>query len=147
MVQQGFYDALREHFTRAVPHAHACGMHAGIIDAGQACLSLPYREAWLADVERGLIHPGILSTLIDTASGLCVMAAAGAFERIATLDLRTDYLRAARAPGAVQCRAECYRLTKSIAFVRASAWQDSPAEPCAVSQSTFMRSPLRSRRR
>jgi acyl-coenzyme A thioesterase PaaI-like protein len=37
--------------------------------------------------------------------------------------------------------AACYRLTPSIAFVRASAWQDDEAAPVAVSQSTFMRGP------
>jgi uncharacterized protein (TIGR00369 family) len=144
MVQQGFYEALRSHFTRAIPHAHACGMIAGVLDATQACLTLPYRESWLADVERGLLHPGIITTLVDTASGLALMAAAGQFERIATIDLRMDYLRPARAPKDVHCRAECYRKTATIAFVRATAWQDDPAEPCAVSQSAFMRMPLKS---
>jgi uncharacterized protein (TIGR00369 family) len=143
MPQPGFYDALRAHFTRAIPHATACGMEAGFIDAAQANLSLPYRDTWLADAERGLLHPAVITTLVDTASGLAVMAAAGQFERIATIDLRMDYLRPALAPKALHCRAECYRKTATIAFVRATAWQDDPAEPCAVSQSAFMRMPLK----
>jgi uncharacterized protein (TIGR00369 family) len=146
MVQPGFYEALRVHFTRAIPHAYACGMQADALDGTQACLTLPYRETWLADAERGWIHPSMVTCLIDTACGLALMAAAGQFERIATLDLRVDYLRPALAPKPVLCRAECYRMTETIAFVRASAWQDNRDEPCAVSQAAFMRMPLRAAR-
>ncbi len=146
MAQQGFYEMLRTHFATAIPHAIACGIKIDLVDATQACLSMPYRDAWLADAERGWLHPGVITTLIDTACGLAVVAAAGQFERIATIDLRMDYLRAAQAPKGLWCRAECYRITSTIAFVRASAWQDNPDEPCAVSQSAFMRSPVKSQR-
>ena len=141
--QPGFYEALRVHFTRAIPHARACGLEAEVLDGSHAMLTLPYRETWLADAEKGWIHPSMVTTLIDTACGLALMAAAGQFERIATLDLRVDYLRPALAPKPVRCRAECYRMTDTIAFVRASAWQDDPAQPCAVSQAAFMRMPLK----
>jgi uncharacterized protein (TIGR00369 family) len=107
-----------------------------------ALVSMPYRDSWLGDPERGLIHTGIITSLVDSVSGLAVFAGLGRFERIATLDLRMDYLRSARPPKSLYARAECYRTTASIAFVRALVWQDSAAEPCAVSLSTFMHSPL-----
>ena len=142
MAQKGFFEALRANFTRAIPHARECGMAVEALDAGGARASMPWREAWLGDTERGVYHTGVITTLVDTVSGLAAVAAAGRFEAIATLDLRMDFLRPARQGLGLQVQAACYRLTPSIAFVRAAAWQDDEAEPVAVSQSTFMRTPL-----
>ena len=139
MVQKGFYEVLRVNFAQAIPHARECGMVIDAIDAHGARASMPYRDAWLGDTERGVYHTGVITTLVDTVSGLAAVAGAGRFETIATLDLRMDFLRPARQGAGLHVQASCYRLTPSIAFVRASAWQDDEHEPVAVSQSTFMR--------
>lgn len=144
MAQTGFFEALLANFTQVIPHSRDCGMLIDSIDEHGATASLPYRAQWLGDTERGLIHTGIITTLVDTVSGLAALAAAGRFEPMPTLDLRMDYLRPALPDQPLHARAECYRLTRSIAFVRAHAWQDNAREPVAVSQSTFMRgSPMK----
>jgi uncharacterized protein (TIGR00369 family) len=140
MAQEGFYETLRDNFMRLIPHSRECGIAIDRLDASGARASLPYREQWLGDSERGLIHTGIITTLVDTVSGLAALAAIGHFEPVPTLDLRMDYLRPALPGKTLHTQAECYRLTRSIAFVRARAWQDDENEPVAVSQSTFMRS-------
>lgn len=137
---RGYHEALSANFTRAVPHARECGIQIESLTAKAALARLPYRREWLGDVERGRIHTGVITTLVDTVSGLAALAATGEFQPIATLDLRMDYLRPALPDKTLYSRAECYRLTRSIAFVRASAWQDREDEPVAVSQTTFMRS-------
>jgi uncharacterized protein (TIGR00369 family) len=139
MAPKGFFEALRENFTLSIPHARDCGMVVEALDAGGARARMPYRQDWLGDTERGVYHTGVITTLVDTASGIAAMAAAGRFESIATLDLRMDFLRPAAQGKDLRVHAACYRLTPSIAFVRASAWQDDEAAPVAVSQSTFMR--------
>jgi uncharacterized protein (TIGR00369 family) len=139
MVQKGFFDALRVNFAQAIPHARECGMVVDALDADGARASMPFRPEWLGDTDRGVYHTGIITTLVDTVSGVAAMAAAGRFETIATLDLRMDFLRPAAQGKDLRVHATCYRLTRSIAFVRASAWQDDEREPVAVSQSTFMR--------
>lgn len=145
MPQTGYYEALVANFARAIPHARECGIHIDALNDKEARAHLPYRPQWLGDAERGLIHTGIITTLVDTVSGLAALAATGGFEPIATLDLRMDYLRPTRPNQSLHTRAECYRLTRSIAFVRATAWQDREDEPVAVSQSTFMRGSARRR--
>lgn len=139
MLQKGYFEALRANFSRLIPHARECGLEIERLDAQGAVARLPYRRAWLGDTERGLLHTGIITTLVDTVSGLAALSATGQFEPIATLDLRMDYLRPALPDRTLYSHAECYRLTRSIAFVRARAWQDDEQQPIAVSQSTFMR--------
>ena len=139
MAPKGFYDLLRANFAQSIPHARECGMAVDALDDTGARASMPYRPEWLGDAERGVIHTGVITTLVDTISGLAAVAGAGRFETIATLDLRMDFLRPARQDQALHVHAVCYRLTPSIAFVRATAWQDDEQAPVAVSQSTFMR--------
>jgi uncharacterized protein (TIGR00369 family) len=140
---KNFHEAVRTHFSGAVPHARECGIQITTVDAGGAEGVLPFRPEFLGDIERGVIHTGVIATLIDTLMGLSVLGAIGDFDTIATLDLRMDYLRPALAGKAVHSRAECYRMTRSICFVRATAWQENRDEPLAVGQAAFMRSPNR----
>ncbi|HEX4895527.1 MAG TPA: PaaI family thioesterase [Solimonas sp.] len=135
-----FHESLRQRFVEMTPHIRECGMTVGRLDAEATIVTLPWREEWLGDTERGLIHPGIVTTLVDSACGAALLAHLGQPEPIATLDLRMDYLRPARRDLPVHCRASCLRLTRSIAFMQALAWQTDEAEPIATAQGAFMRS-------
>lgn len=140
MTSTNAQEALRRIFTQAIPHVRELGITVNSITPDATVVRLPYRSDWLGDIERGLIHTGVISTLVDTASGLAVFAKLATFEPIATLDLRMDYLRVALRDKDLHCRAECYRVTSHIAFVRATAWQNDEQTPVAISQSVFMRS-------
>lgn len=126
-------------FMDVIPHMKEVGMQLTSLQAEQVHLTLPYREDWIGDSVHGLIHPGIVTTLVDSASGLAVMAKVGQLIPIATLDLRMDYLWPALKDLPLNCYASCYRLTTHIAFVRANVWQDNPEKILATSQSVFMR--------
>jgi uncharacterized protein (TIGR00369 family) len=145
MTSMAFHDLLRLRFAESIPHCQETGIVIAECSEAFAVATLPYRDDWLADAER--LHPGIVSTLVDSACGVAVLARVGRFEPIATLDLRMDYLRPAFRGRGLTCRGECYRLTESIAFARASVWQDDESAPVALSQSVFMRgSPARANR-
>jgi uncharacterized protein (TIGR00369 family) len=139
MSDDTFLAELGRNFAATVPHCTATGIEITTLSPDHAIGRLPYRDDWLADTERGVLHPGIISTLVDSASGAALLARIGRFDSIATLDLRMDYLRAAYRGHDVTCRAECYRLTEHIGFVRARVWQAREDEPVALSQSVFMR--------
>ena len=138
-----FHESLAAHFAQAIPHAAECGMRVDELNTANALTRLPYRDEWLGDVERGVIHTGVITTLVDGTCGLALLGHLGRFEPIATLDLRIDYLRPAFRGKDILCRAECHRITSSIAFVRAEVWQDDPGTIIALSQSAFMRSASR----
>lgn len=148
-VQKNFHDAVRQTFTSGVPHAAAMGIVVDEIAESGALATLPYRDDWLGDPSRGLINTGVISSLVDSVAGIAVLGRLARFEPIATLDLRMDYLRPALRDKPLHCRAECYRVSTHIAFVRANVWQDDESEPVAHAQAAFMRashSPRRSSR-
>jgi uncharacterized protein (TIGR00369 family) len=131
-------DAPHETRIGDAPQAIALGIRTLSAEPGMATLMAPYRAELVGDPDTGVIAGGVVTTLLDHACGQAVFMALGQPTSIATLDLRIDYLRAA-APGLdIFARAHCYRLTKSIAFVRATAYDRDPDDPVATAQAAFM---------
>lgn len=101
-------------------------------------LELPWREDLLGEAEREVLASGPIISLMDMASGMAIWQTKGTFAPIATLDLRVDYQRPARARSAVWGRVECYRTTRSAAFVRGIAHDGDPDDPVAHVAGVFM---------
>ncbi|MGC4060494.1 MAG: PaaI family thioesterase [Aquabacterium sp.] len=139
--------AWAEAFISGIPYAAASGMKVTDLGQGHASLLLPARGIWTGNAERQTIHTGCLSVLADTACGLAVGAALEELEPFATLDLRMDYLRPAVSDTDLICRAECHRVSRSIAFVRGELFQPGQAEPVATVNATFMRATANTRRK
>jgi uncharacterized protein (TIGR00369 family) len=134
----------RLQYLRSMPaavqgHMAAMGLVCEHLDRQYARVRVPYRPELLGDPQRQLIHTGVITSMVDSTCGFIVLANMPLNERIATLDLRVDYLRSSRAPGDLLCEAECYRLTPQIAFARATVWQERREEPVATALTTFMR--------
>jgi uncharacterized protein (TIGR00369 family) len=123
-----------------IPHARAIGMTLVRHDAAGVVVRVPYAGHLVGDPDTGVIHGGVLTALLDNASGIAVRAPDGAQAEVAmaTLDLRIDYMGPAEPDKDIYAEALCYKRTRNIAFVRASAYQDSPADPIATCVATFM---------
>jgi uncharacterized protein (TIGR00369 family) len=121
-----------------VPHAKAIGLT--VVDAApaEAWLSVPYDEKLVGNVETGVIHGGVITTLLDNACGIAVQLALGARMSIATLDLRIDYMKPATPGLDLMSHAHCYKVTRNIAFVRGTAYHTDEADPIATCVGTFM---------
>jgi uncharacterized protein (TIGR00369 family) len=119
-------------------HTHALGFAYESLDGDRVRIRVPWRDDLVGDPDTGVLAGGLVTTLLDHVGGLAVWIALGRFEPIATLDLRVDYMRAAEPHRDLIAEARCYRLTRSIAFVRAWAFEDSPEDPVAAAQSAYV---------
>ena len=125
-------------FSRVVPHNQALGIRIIDITETEALYELPYDARLVGNPDTGTLHGGAITALLDGCSGAAVFAALTEPVPIATLDLRIDYLRPAEPGKSVIGKATCYKLTRNVAFTRAVAYQDDPADVIAHSVGTFM---------
>lgn len=138
VINRDLFDPVATWFTR-IPHSQVLGIQFVHGERGRATLMLPYKPELVGNRKTGVLHGGVITTLIDNASGLSIYSLLEQAEAIATLDLRIDYLRPATPGLPVYCMAECYRLGRQIAFTRATAYQEDNSQPVAYSVATFMR--------
>lgn len=127
-----------QEMTTHTPHAVYLGLR--VIETGPrfAVMMLPYRPEIVGDPIRKVVFGGAITTLLDHASGLCVACSLETLEAIATIDLRVDYLRAAKPERDLYARTECFRVTRTAAFVRGHAWDEDQSDPFATSIGAFM---------
>lgn len=124
---------------KGIPHCGALGIRVIEIGHDGVTLALPYNRDLVGDPSSGVLHGGAVTTLIDTVCGMAVFAALQKLQAIATLDLRIDYLKPAAAEKELYATAECYKLTRNIAFTRARAYHpDTPDDPVANCVGSFM---------
>ncbi len=129
-----------ELFTKYVPHAVALGLEMLSVELGQgrATIRQPWRDELIGDPERGIVHGGVITTLLDTMGGACVFALGGGIRPQATLDLRIDYLRPATPQQDLFGEGEVYRTTRHIAFVRGVCHHGDASQPIANMTATFI---------
>jgi uncharacterized protein (TIGR00369 family) len=133
-----FFGEGRAEMVEHIPHCKRLGMEVVRVGPREATVRLPYRAELVGDPVRGVVFGGVITTLLDHASGLAVSCSLPELVAIATLDLRIDYLRAAEPGRDLVGRVECYKVGAQVAFVRGIAWDRTPDDPFASMVATMM---------
>ncbi|APX10807.1 PaaI family thioesterase [Tateyamaria omphalii] len=128
---------LARQFIEAIPHSRDLGMQLTDMADGVAVITMPYDTKLIGDPETGVISGGAVSALMDTCCGAAAMSHPKNLAGTATLDLRIDYMRAATPGQAITTRATCYHVTRSVAFVRATACDEDADNPVATATGAF----------
>lgn len=139
MTGQDGNQAMIERLLAALPHSRALGMRLIDVVAGAVEIEMPWRPEFVGDPRTGVLHGGVVSALMDTCCGAAVIVHPKGSRTTATLDLRIDYLRSAVPGQGVRARAECFHVTRSVAFVRAVARDsaDESGPPVATATGAF----------
>lgn len=129
--------------------AFITALGAEIVDAsaGKTLMRLPYSRKLVGNPDTGVLHGGAITALLDHACGMAVGSGLGVIitepqarlaTSYATLDLRIDYMKAAKPEADVWVIGECVKITRQIVFARARAYQESEDDPIAMATGTFI---------
>jgi len=121
-----------------LPHGDLLGLELIRLAHSRAVFRAPWREDVVGDPATGVIHGGLVTTLLDSACGMAVFCAAEDLAMFATLDLRIDYMRPAKPGKALIGDARCTKFGRTIAFVEAVAYEAVPEDPVGTAHGAFM---------
>jgi uncharacterized protein (TIGR00369 family) len=121
-----------------IPHARAIGLTVVEAKPDEAWVRVPYSADLVGNPATGVVHGGVITTLLDNALGTAVIVSLEKPRSIATLDLRIDYMKPATPGLPIIGYGHCYKVTRSIAFARGVAYHESPDDPIATVVATFM---------
>ena len=136
--ERSFDPLLFTEFARKVGHGGALGILYVGHGADWVELGLDWQEKLVGVPETGVLASGPIISLMDMATSMAIWVKLGRFRHQATLDMRVDYLRPAVPERSIVGHGECYRVTRSVGFVRGLAHDGDPADPVAHVTGTFM---------
>lgn len=132
-------EAFIQEILNALNQCRVMGMQVQSIEDSTLTIALPYSERIIGNPLSGVIHGGALTTLLDTTCGMSLVVAMQELVIAPTLDLRIDYMTAAKPDKTVYARSQVFRQTRHILFCRGIAYQDDIDKPIAHCIATFMR--------
>ncbi len=114
---------IRETFAR-VPYAHFLGLELGEIRSGEATIHLKVRAEFKQN--HGVVHGGVIASVIDTASAFAVVTQLQRGERVTTTDLTIHYLRPVT-EGEMSARARIVRSGRRLLVISVEVWDSRQA--------------------
>jgi len=137
-VSQPFIKEIWEYFERRLKTISDRNVTIKVLEPTHAVFHVPYHPGYAGDPRSGALYGGFITALLDTAFGMAILARLGEPMGIATVDLRVDYLTPSRKDTDLIVRTECYKLGKTLAFARGTAFHDGPHIEIAAGTASFM---------
>lgn len=127
-----------QQYTLVSPYSRELGLEVRSATLERCIIGVAYQDILVGNPTTRVLHSGVITTLLDSCSGLAIFVRLKELRAMATLDLRIDHLKPATPGRDVLGTAHCYKLTSELAFVRGSAYHDIPDDPIATSVAIFM---------
>jgi uncharacterized protein (TIGR00369 family) len=130
-------ELLRQITEELNPFQKLLQMRITELEKGRAVMVVPYQEFLLGDIWRPALHGGVLSALLDSATGLAALSTVETVdERLSTLDLHIDYLAPGRAED-LYCTAQVIRRGRSSILVQGRVHHVGPQSDVAMGRAVF----------
>lgn len=129
------WQAVVQQAVESMPFLRWLGVQVVDLKPGHSQVRLPVRPEMLQVA--GLLHGGIVASLIDVASALAVFSAMSAWTEIRTLEMKVNYFRPVRS-GEIQAHARLVHMGKRTAVTLCHVWGEGDAL-CALGVATFLR--------
>jgi uncharacterized protein (TIGR00369 family) len=118
-----------------MPFLRWLGVQVIDLQPGHSQVRLPVRSEMLQVA--GLLHGGIVASLIDVAGALAIFSALAAWTEIRTLEIKVNYFRPVRG-GEIRAHARVAHLGKRTAVTLCDVWGEGDTL-CALGVVTFLR--------
>ncbi len=124
-------------FIQRLPFSKALNMRVEEIGECRAVMTVPYDLQLIGNPSTGIIDGGVVTALMDTCGGLAVLIHPEVNPPMATLNLKVDYMRPANTGQQITAEAECYNVTRTVAFVRVMAFDEDRKRSVATALATY----------
>lgn len=112
------------------------GIDAVEYEVGRVLLKLPVRDFMVNPY--GVLHGGVLSTLVDTAMGFAAFTTIKLPEMIAAGELNINFLRPGKGSKILYGEGKVYKRGKRLIFCEGTVWDDVSEEPILRSTSIMV---------
>lgn len=130
-------DLVRQFFDEAIPFNRFVGLKLVSIERGRMLARIPFRPELVGDPIRPALHGGVISMFADTVGGGAVWSLTNPGDKVATIDLRVDYLRPGRLVE-LQAVAEVLRVGNRVGVSSIRVFHpDDPAHPIAMAMGVY----------
>jgi len=123
MIEQNI-EIIKKTIEEGIPIHKFLGLKLLVLEKGFVRVSVPFRNEVVGDIRRNRWHGGIIATIMDSVGGI----AGGTHftslkDKLATIDLRIDYLRGAKASSII-VEGKIVRLGNGILVTKMKAYQN-----------------------
>lgn len=119
-----------------IPFNHHMGLKVDHVEKGRCVLRLPWKDIFVGDPVRRVVHGGVISMLIDVTGGTaCFSMLSNPNDRCSTVDLRVDYLRPGP-PADLVCEGRVVRMGNRVAVTRMEVFSGQIPAPGTAESAT-----------
>ncbi|EAY31726.1 PaaI family thioesterase [Microscilla marina] len=119
----------RKIFADYIPYHRLLGFELDVLQQGKASLIIPYKKELLGNIVAGNFHGGVIVSAMDSIGGMAAMTMIDIkVDKIATIDIRTDFLSPAKKDNNVVVEAQVQKSGNRVVFTHIQAYHQGKPE-------------------